>query len=248
MYLRAKHLQGTKIHATDGKLGQLHSVYFEDRDWKVRYFLVDTGGHMGGRLVLISPYAMDSVNSRRGEIRLDLTTAQVETSPPMDAALPVSRQMEARMVQHYGWPAYWSSYPTAAGLPIPPAEAGRPTNTETVPPSAAEDSGLRSSDEIIGYGIHARDGEIGYVEDIFCETMNWHVRFLLVDTRRFLPGGRNVILPVGIINGLSWQDGTVDVASWRKEIKEAPQLPDDGHIDTSVLSSVRDHYEAVRRL
>jgi hypothetical protein len=40
----------------------------------------------------------------------------------------------------------------------------------------------------IGYHIQATDGEIGHVEDFFADDQYWTLRYLLVDTRNWLPG------------------------------------------------------------
>ena len=48
-------LAGLAIHATDGSFGSLADIYFDDIHWQVRYFVVDTGHWLPGRLVLISP-------------------------------------------------------------------------------------------------------------------------------------------------------------------------------------------------
>ncbi len=36
-------LQGFAIHATDGDLGKVDEVYFDDDSWTIRYLVVQTG-------------------------------------------------------------------------------------------------------------------------------------------------------------------------------------------------------------
>ena len=42
--LTNKRLQNFVIHATDGELGYVHELYFDDETWAIRYLTVDTGG------------------------------------------------------------------------------------------------------------------------------------------------------------------------------------------------------------
>ena len=51
-------LKGLAIQATDGKLGTVDQFYFDDETWAIRYLTVETDGWLGGRQVLISPFAI----------------------------------------------------------------------------------------------------------------------------------------------------------------------------------------------
>src|SRR5271165_1457053 len=54
----ATFLKGLVIQATDGELGTVDQLYFDDEGWALRYLTVDTGGWLGGRQVLISPWSI----------------------------------------------------------------------------------------------------------------------------------------------------------------------------------------------
>lgn len=48
---------------------------------------------------------------------------------------------------------------------------------------------LCSGAELIGYGIEARDGAIGEVEDLVIDDDSWAIRDVVVDTLKWWPGG-----------------------------------------------------------
>jgi sporulation protein YlmC with PRC-barrel domain len=54
---------------------------------------------------------------------------------------------------------------------------------------------LRSALEVIGYGIEARDGAIGQVRDFVVDDDSWTIRDVVVDTRKWWPGGRVRVHP-----------------------------------------------------
>jgi uncharacterized protein YrrD len=61
--LTNKHFKDFAIRATDGELGTVDDIYFDDETWAIRYLIVDTGGWLGGRRVLIlanfrNPYGL----------------------------------------------------------------------------------------------------------------------------------------------------------------------------------------------
>ena len=47
MLTNITHLQGLTIRATDGELGTVDQLYFDDETWAIRYLTVDTGGWLG---------------------------------------------------------------------------------------------------------------------------------------------------------------------------------------------------------
>jgi hypothetical protein len=87
----------------------------------------------------------------------------VEDSPPVGSDEPVSRQMQGRIYDYYGWAP----------------EGGDPH--------------LRSAGEVTGYYIKARDGDLGHVEDLLVEDEGWAVRYLVVDTKNWWPGKKVLV-------------------------------------------------------
>jgi len=62
MLRTAGELKGVTIQATDGDIGSVQDLYFDDHSWTVRYLVVDTGTWLPGRQVLISPFAFRAVS------------------------------------------------------------------------------------------------------------------------------------------------------------------------------------------
>jgi uncharacterized protein YrrD len=85
----ASAFKGLTIAATDGDIGSVTDLYFDDLSWTIRYLVVDTGTWLPGRQVLISPLSVRQVDDK---ILMSLTRAQVQNSPPVEADKPVNRQ------------------------------------------------------------------------------------------------------------------------------------------------------------
>lgn len=51
-------LEHYAIRAADGKIGALEDFYFDDKEWVIRYLVVDTGSWLSNRRVLISPISI----------------------------------------------------------------------------------------------------------------------------------------------------------------------------------------------
>ena len=121
MLRNVTHLKGFAIRAMDGEIGTLDQFYFDDESWAIRYLVVNTGGWLSGRLVLVSPIALRQAEWESKRLDVALTKKQIENSPPIDTHKPVSRQHEALYLGYYGYPYYWggpfmwglASYPAA---------------------------------------------------------------------------------------------------------------------------------------
>lgn len=268
MLHNAKTLSGYTLKSRDGEIGKVREFYFDDRHWTIRYLVADTGVWLTDRQVLISPYALISVNKEDQHIGISLTRKQIENSPPVGSDKPVSRQFEAAYYGYYGWPMYWGGPYMwgASGYPyvMSEAEPGRPSAQGVNPyaqrlgasPSALSDPDaspdlarddnasnphLRSTHDVSGHHIQAADGEIGHVEDFVIDDETWAIRYLVVDTVNWWPGKR-VLVAARWIERVSWEASKVFVNLSREAIKQAPEFTEEALLTRDYESRLHDHY------
>jgi hypothetical protein len=85
MLHKTSRLLGFHLHATDGAIGHVDD-FLIDPQWRVSYLVIDTSNWIGGKWVLISPSAIETVDVEAQEIKVTLTRAQIEDSPSLDTA------------------------------------------------------------------------------------------------------------------------------------------------------------------
>ncbi|HOB73294.1 MAG TPA: PRC-barrel domain-containing protein [Phycisphaerae bacterium] len=246
MLHRFSELRGCTIGATDGEIGKVVDLYFDDLAWAARYLVVDTGRWLPGKQVLISPAAANEMDVRARVLPVGLSMQQVHDSPEVDTALPVSRQRESELAMYYGWPLYWM--PEASGWgPGGQALGGSAASSASgaeVGPAVAEreaDPHLRSAREVISYRIQASDGHIGHVEDFIIDDWAWMVRYLVVDTRNFWPG-RMVLVPPQSVRNVEWEERSVTVDLPREKIRNAPLYDPQSPIHRSYEEHLHGYY------
>src|ERR1700753_1162743 len=121
MLKTAGSIQGMPIHASDGVIGKVEDLYFDDEAWAIRYLVIDTGDWLPGRKVLISPASVRNAEWKTEQLHVALTKEQIEKSPPIDTHKPVSRQREAEYLGYYGYTRYWGG-PSLWGAALFPGD------------------------------------------------------------------------------------------------------------------------------
>ncbi len=213
-------LKGYSLLASDGEIGKIEQVYFDDRQWIVRYFVVRTGSWLLGSDVLITPKLLQGVDDENKRIMVALSREQVEKSPLISSERPVSRHYEMEYHRHFGLPIYWeaSAYDmTATPAPVP---------LSNDPIARPENPHLRDSAEMMGYQIQARDGEFGHIDDFVLDEDTWAIRYLAVDTGNWLSGKKVLVAPAWI-SGVDWALKAINVDLAQEAIRTAPPYDPD---------------------
>ena len=239
MLIKAKTLKGYTLDSIDGEIGTVREFYFDDQHWAIRYLVAETGNWLLNRQVLISPYALVSVNNEEQHIEINLTKKQIEESPSLDSDKPVSRQFEDAYYGFYGWPLYWGGPNIWGAYPFivrDPEKWEEGTQDEKV-----WDPYLRSTHDVTGHHIQAADGEIGHVEDFIIDDETWAIRYLSIDTRNWWPGKKVLVSPQWI-ERVSWIESKVFVNLDRETIRQSPEYTEESLLTRDYETEMYRHY------
>ena len=257
MLHNAKKMEGYAVAATDGDIGHVKDFYFDDEQWVVRYLVVDTGGWLSSRKVLVSPIAVGTPNWEQRLLPVSISREQVKNSPDIDTNKPVSRQHERDYSAYYAYPYYWGSggywgggmYPNLlmsgyGGFGESSAsaiEGQREMAADEAARRAHDDPHLRSCNAIVGYHIHASDDEIGHVAGMLIDEQTWVVRYLIVNTSNWWLGHQVLISPQWI-EAVNWANETVTVSMTRQAIKDAPVYDPEAVMSREAEDQLYQHY------
>lgn len=230
-------LRGFAIGTTEGEIGKVDSFLFDGSNWVVRYLVADTRKWLPGRKVLIAAAALDKPNWEERVFPVALTKDQVKNSPDIDVDKPVSRQREIELHQHYSWGPYWGG---ALG-PVVPTFDPNPRSREELEEAAKGDPHLRSTGAVKAYRIHAVDGLIGHVDDFIANDKDWVIRYLVVDTRNWLPG-RTVLISPQWVQDISWDEKQVYVDVTKDRVKNSPLYDPSTPVNREYEIQVYDYY------
>lgn len=245
-----KDLMSYPIEAKDGSLGKARDALFDDRFWTLRYLVADTRKWLPGKKVLVSPLHLrqPDIGMPKHSFPVELTKEQVKACPELDEDAPVSRQYEKEFTRYYSQDMYWSG-PYAFGSSATPLY-GSPSPNATTPEEVErhaktmrkiDECHLRSVNEVLGYHIDARDDEFGYVEDFIMEDKTWRFRFVVVDSRKWLPG-KKFLIDTDWLKDIDWQESRASVELTREQIESAPVFNPHEPVNQDYLHNLYDYY------
>jgi len=240
MLRRMKDLKGFAIGARDGDIGEVSDFIFDDKTWTVRYLVVDTGGWLSGRNVLISPIVIDRVDWDGKRLPVLLTQEQVKNSPDISMNEELSAQDEVKYYDYYGWPYYWTGDDVWGPVALPRDLVNEGINRKIALTDEVNRSHLRSMKDVSGHTIQATDGEIGHVEDFVIDDEPWAIRYIVVDTGNWWPGKKVLVAPPWISH-VDWKSSNVYVNMSCEAVKGSPEFDPD-KLDRAYESELYKHY------
>lgn len=237
MLLSLNSLVDYGIQTLDGPLGHARDYLFDDRSWHVRYVVVDTGRILPGRGVLLAPASFGQPDWESRKLPVNHTREEVKAAPSVASDRPVSQQEEEALHAYYQWAPYWApGFPVAAPF-IEPGAA----ETDNAGAATREENHLRSFKEVRGYHLHARDGEIGHVEDFILDDETWDLRMTIVETRNWLPG-KLVPLAMHSLTRIDWETRSAAADLTRDQIQNGPEFDPSAPVNKELETRLYDYY------
>ena len=229
-------IKGYDLEASEGGFGKVSDLLFDENLWIARYLVADTGGWLSGRRVLLPPTVLGQPRWKDRVMPVSLRKEDIENSPTLDEHAPVSRQHEIDLHGSWGAQPYWVGGIAGGVYPVP-------KNAERIQQAADVDADpfLRSVNEVRGYGISATDDDIGEVVDFLIDDETWVIRYLVADTRKWLPG-KKVLIPLIWIVSISWAEKTVGVDVTRDKVKDSPEFDPSLPINREQEDVLYDYY------
>ena len=243
MFILFSDLRGISLHTREGNEGAVDDLYFDDRDWALRYVVADVGGFFFGHRALVGIDVVGKPDMDRGEWPVELDKEALESAPRPEPEGPAGGQDRL-----YG-----------AGDPYPPLILG-PSGAAYTPfmaeyqltqlrrerdagerPEPHSESRLRSLEDLRGFSIRASDGAIGSAADFLVNPFDWHIRYMVVDTGDWLPG-RRVVVPTEAIDSSRWDEREIAVSLTRHQIETSPEPADISGLKEAEDQSLLRHF------
>lgn len=221
------------IKALDGEIGKLHDMFFDDRNWNLRCFIVELGFGLPGKKVVITP---SSVTLFDGTVpQINLTKDEIRSCPGSDSVKPVSQQEYERIQLlsnvSSNYEGMWSGSQSVSPA-IALQEAGDHFN---------DNPHLRSSKIIQGYKLLSLNGAVGTIEDILIDDFIWQIRFWIVTLHDNHESGPFLLSPHWI-EGIEWALSSVSIGIESKTLLNQPLFDPERHLNRSYTAIINEYF------
>jgi len=208
------------VEGTDGTIGTVADVYFNDQTWDVQYVVANTGNWLEGRHLLISKECLLTFKRDTSAYPASLSRAQAESGPEFEINQPLSWGKEREVCSFYRWAPY---YPVNE-------------NEMSVFPGI-----LTSTNGLKDFSLLTNDGEIGKVVNFIVNDTDLILRYLVIDTAKWLAGRKVLISPMWA-KSINWSEQLIEVDVSKEHIQDSPEYDPMVPIDQVYELSLYDHY------
>ena len=222
MLIASHSIYGSSIVSTDGPVGSVRDLLFDDRSWQVCHLVVHAGNWLTGKCELLSPDVVTGKEWMAHRLLVRLRSQEVKDSPSIETHLPLAIQKEREQRKLIAWDAYW-------------------TGILSESPDEEADPHLDSAKEVTGYHVQAIDGEIGHVQDFIVDDETWLIHYLVINTRNWVPGKHAIVLPA-TVESIDWNLRKIQVNLRRATIKDSPNYDHTVPVDRRYEEILYRHY------
>jgi len=96
-----KEVAGYHIRAQDGEIGHVEDFLYDDKDWSIRYLVVDTRNWWPGKKVLVPPSWIGEIRWEDRSLDADVVREDIRQAPAYDASKPITLGFEMQLARYY---------------------------------------------------------------------------------------------------------------------------------------------------
>src|SRR5947209_1690291 len=108
--------------------------------------------------------------------------------------------------------------------------------------SLSREIAVNNASQLIGKTIDALDGEIGSVHDLYFDEQTWSLRYLVVDTGRWLPGRKVLVALESIVKPWHHQP-EIAVELTTEQIRSSPDIDTARPVSRVAEELLHRHYQ-----
>ncbi|WP_379496868.1 PRC-barrel domain-containing protein [Oceanobacillus longus] len=91
------------------------------------------------------------------------------------------------------------------------------------------------------FNIAATDGELGKIKDLYVDEQNWSIRYVSLDTRKWLPGKR-VLLSPSSFDRTNKKEQTLEVKYDKQTVRNSPDVSENSQLSRETKQRLDEYY------
>lgn len=99
----------------------------------------------------------------------------------------------------------------------------------------------QSINGLVNGTVHAKDGRLGRIEEFYFDDHKWIIRYMVVDTGRWLQG-RQVLISTAALKRPEWKSRAFPVDLTKRQVKNSPSIDTDEPVSRQHETDLHDYY------
>ncbi|MCP3031640.1 PRC-barrel domain-containing protein [Halobacillus sp. A1] len=216
MFVNATTLEKLTLQATDGEMGKIKDLYFDESSYTIRYLTFESKKWFPDQVIYLSPSAVEEVDLEKQVITVNHKRDELSEGAGVKEEAEMTPEREEELASRMNWSQYW----------VQQEKRGDETSTRgTAGPKTQQSRQLRSINHLKGIfnraNVVAEDGIVGPISDAVIEIDSWNVRYFQVDCGTWSTHPLALISPDWITD-TDWDEGRFRVDLTLHEIEEGP--------------------------
>jgi hypothetical protein len=230
MLMKTAILKEYMVELSNEIRGAIFEMFFDDLFWNIQYLLLTSEDLEKDKIAIISHLALGSPDDKSKTIPIDSKQGSREVKEKSTVLKAKKAAESIDPIQIIELPEKFSTTNS-----INKKETKdhiitilKNENANYLPTA----NHLRGHNEVLGYNIKAKDGDlIGHVDNFILECDTWKLRYLIVDTRNWLAEGKKILLSPAWIEKINWSGNLVAVDLNKDSIIKSPTYDPDKPLD-----------------
>lgn len=101
---------------------------------------------------------------------------------------------------------------------------------------------LIAAQYILGTQVEGQDGRLGLIHDLLFDDNSWAVRYVVINTRTWLPGRKVLLAPLEI-KQTDWPGHQIKIDKTRTQIEQSPPLSEHEPVSRQRESDLADYFD-----
>ncbi|HAZ13847.1 MAG: hypothetical protein A2X86_14370 [Bdellovibrionales bacterium GWA2_49_15] len=244
-------LKASNVCAVDGPIGKIKDFYFDEKNWIIRYMLIDSDGYLNRSNGFISTSSISNIDMGANRIQVNFSSNSIgkkhRSKKEVDqlTGQQKEKQHEIQFSDFFKRPSSWGlmDYPWVVGPQGVIYENIQGKNEIRLQSSQPN---LPSYNQISKYQVHAVNAYLGHIKDILINDETWQFQFLEVAKGAWITS-QSTLIPYDLIEQLNPEGMNIDVLTDRMMVSTAP-IYDADNAPIFYFENILEHYKAYTQI
>ncbi len=251
MFCSLNKIKSYNVQAYDGPIGKIKDFYFDEKNWIIRYLLIDSDGYLNRSNGFISTSSISNIDPIANIIRVNFSSNHIGRNTEAHIEIKQKennhreRQMEIQFSDFFKRPNSWGHLDGPwvvgpQGVIYENMVGKNEIRLQSCQPN------LPSYNQLAKYQVHAINAYLAPIKDILINEDTWQFNFLELEKGAWQPS-QSTLVPYDLIERLNMEERNIEVLTDHFLLSSAPDY-DAENLSGNYFEKILLHYKAYTQI